>query len=456
MRCLALLLFLTVLFDRAWADLPVTVTAATDRDYYLVDARHQIYTEIQLSVPALPAGDVSDWGTVRNVAFVLDRSGSMDGTRMQALRDGLNAALARLGGQDIVSVVLFGSEVETVHEARPLQERGNLDALLAQVEPVGGAALYDALNQGAAQLRRHAGPKTSNLIVLVTDGPPTKGPRELADFARLAAALAEEGIAITTVGLGDEFNEDMLAALARAGNGHFRYAPQPAMLPEVLGAELAVPGPLAAREVKLTVEILSDSNEVESFGWVRGLIGNRTVTYRVPFLFAGQKVTVLLGTEMDPRRGGYRFLRLHTSWLGASDGQSHETTSVLEARLDADTSASARSANPLVVRTMVNRVISEGLQAAIEAIDKGDSRRALRELRRVRSDALSLNYSAEDPEAQASIRRLEAYLAEVQGRGLGTADRKTLRSGLNNQFDIPVAEEEDEPPAKASSSSYRK
>lgn len=455
MRCLALLLFLTVLFDRAWADLPVTVTAATDRDYYLVDARHQIYTELQLSVPALPGDAVSDGGTVRNVAFVLDRSGSMDGARMQALRDGMDAALARLGGQDIVSVVLFGSEVETIHEARPREERGNLDALLARVEPVGGAALYDALNQGAAQLRRHAGPKTSNLIVLVTDGPPTKGPRELADFVRLAAALAEEGIAITTVGLGEEFNEDMLAALARAGNGHFRYVPQPAMLPDMLSAELAVPGPLAARDVKLTVEILSDCNEIESFGWVRGQTKNQTVTYRVPFLFAGQKVTLLLGTEMEPRRGGYRFLRLRTNWVGASDGQPHETESVVEARLDTDSGASARSANPLVVRTVVNRAISDGLQAAIEAIDKGDPRRALRELRRARADALSFNYSAEDAEAQASIRRLEAYLAEVQGRGLGTADRKTLRSGLNNQFDIPVAEEKDEPPAKTSSS-YRK
>jgi hypothetical protein len=105
---------------------------------------------------------------------------------------------------------------------------------------------------------------------------------------------------------------------------------------------------------------------------------------------------------------------------------------------------------------MVNSAVSDGLQAAIEALDKGDARRALRELRRARSDALSLNFHAEDPEAQASIRRLEAYLAEVQGRGLNATDRKTLRSGLNNQFAIPVASPKAESSAKASSSSYRK
>ena len=442
MRCFALLLFLTVLCDRAWAESAVIVEAATDRDYYPVDARHQIYTEIRLSGANLPATAEAP-ATVRNVALVLDRSGSMAGARMQALHEGVTAALALLGDQDFVSVVLFGSEVETIVEARPRREVTTLDALLAQVEPVGGSALYDALNQGAAQLRRHAGPQTSNHLLLVTDGPPTKGPRELADFTRLAAVLAEEHIILSTVGIGDEFNEDMLAALARAGNGHFRYVAQPAALPEALQGELVVPGALQARDVKLTIEILSDCKEIESFGWVPGVIKDQTVTYQVPFLFAGQKITLLLGTEMEPRRGRYRFMKLHTTWTGGADGQSYQRESVLEVRLDfpASSSAAAKSANPAVVRTAVNAVISDGLQKAIEWIDKGDFKRALRELRRARSEANGLNYSVEDPEAQAGIRRLDSYLAEVQARGLNQLDRKVLRSGLNNQFSIPVAED---------------
>jgi Ca-activated chloride channel family protein len=444
MRCLALLLFLTVLSGRAWAEPAVTVEALTDREYYLQDTGHQVYTEIRLGAASLPAA-VGRSSPVRNVALVLDRSGSMAGERLQALREGVTGALALLGEDDIVSVVLFGSEVETMAEARPRRELANLDTLLAQVEPAGGAALYDALNQGAAQLRRHAGPNTSNLLVLVTDGPPTKGPRELADFTRLAAALAEEHITLSTIGVGDEFNEDILAALARAGNGHFRYVARPATLPEAMLGELAVPGALQARDVKLTVEILSGFDEIESFGWIPGTIKDRTVTYQVPFLFAGQKITLLVGAKMQPRRGHYRFMKLHTTWTGVPDGQPYQRESVLEVRLDADFNGMPTTANPAVVRTAVNTVISAGLQKAIEWIDKGDFKRALRELRRARSDAIGLNYAVDDPEAQASIRRLEAWLAEVQARGLNQLDRKVLRSGLNNQFSIPVAEDPPEP-----------
>ena len=122
--------------------------AASDRTIYSRSANMPAYVEAKILVPT-PSGP--DTGSVRNIALVLDRSGSMAGEPIQALRQAVSLALGTLAERDVVSIVLFGSEVETVLAAQRRDELGDLDVLLAKIEPAGGAALYDALNQGAAQ-----------------------------------------------------------------------------------------------------------------------------------------------------------------------------------------------------------------------------------------------------------------------------------------------------------------
>ena len=80
------------------------------------------------------------------------------------------------------------------------------------------------------------------------------------------------------------------------------------------------------------------------------------------------------------------------------------------------------------------------MQSPIEQLDKGDIPRALRELRRGRDKARYMNSDLEDEAIASRIQVLEAYLSDVQARGLNQLDRKILRSGLRNQFEIPTEE----------------
>jgi hypothetical protein len=66
----------------------------------------------------------------------------------------------------------------------------------------------------------------------------------------------------------------------------------------------------------------------------------------------------------------------------------------------------------------------------------------VRELRRTRAQLLDINNTPQDADLAAMVARLDDYLAEVQSRGLSAVDRKILRSGLLNAFEMPVAEDE--------------
>ncbi|MEO6992466.1 MAG: VWA domain-containing protein [Lacunisphaera sp.] len=435
-----LLIWAGLALSRAFAQPAPTLSVATDREYYYAGNRDKIYVEVHVGTTATSLKAQPE--ARRNVAFVLDRSGSMAGAPIQSARRALSAAFSTLAETDLVSIVLFGSEVETLLEAKPRGQIENIDSLLAKIEPAGGAALYDALNQGAAQLRRFASPATVNHLVLVTDGHPTKGPRELSDFTKLAEAFTREGITLSTIGIGQDFNEDLLAAIARAGNGTFRFAEQPEKLPDVLQAEIAPHRALVARDVVLTIEYTSECEDVSSYGWKQPAIEETTVTYHFPYLFADQDLSVLTSAIVSGRRYSYTLATARLQWKDLTTGAPFELTKPVSALFETDETTVKKSANAAVIRTSASTLISEGMQRAIEQIDKGDFRRALRALRRTRDDAESLNDDLNDPQVKAKIKQLEAYLAEVQSRGLNQLDRKILRSGLFNQFETPTVEQQ--------------
>ena len=442
MRTVIIFLFWALLpFGRLLAQPAPTLDVGTNREFYHANASNKVYLEIRVGSTA--TAQTAPSPANRNLAFVLDRSGSMAGASIQALRQAMAATLNSLSDHDIVSIVLFGSEVETLVEAKHRDQLGDLDTLLAQIEPAGGAALYDALNQGAAQLRRYAGPATINHLILVTDGPPTKGPRELDDFTKLAEAFAREGFSFSTIGLGEDFNEDMLATLARIGNGHFRYAAQPEKIAEALQAEVAPHRNLVARDAVLTVDFASECEDVTSYGWKPAVIDHEKVTYRFPYLFAEQDLNVLTSAIIRARRFSYTMATVRLQGHNVSDGKPFEIVKPVTAQFEMSDDVVRSSGNPAVIRTSASTLISEGMQQAIEQIDKGDFRRALRALRRTRDDVESMNYDLDDPQIKTRIRQLEAYLNEVQARGLNQLDRKILRSGLFNQFETPTEEPKD-------------
>lgn len=414
-----------------------TLEVATDREYYHPSSK--VY--IEAHVGATPTEHARPEAQ-RNIAFVLDRSGSMAGTPIQSLRRALSTTLSSLSNQDFVSIVLFGSEVETLQEAQPRARIADVDSLLAKIEPAGGASLYDALNQGAAQIRRQASPATVNHLILVSGGHPTKGPRELVDFSKLAEVFKKEGITLSTIGVGQDFDEDLLAALARAGNGTFRFAAQPEKLPEVLQAEIAPSRTLVARDAVLTVEYGFDCREVTSYGWKQPLIEDKKITYRLPYLFAGEDLRLLTSAMVSGHGYSYTPAVVRLKWNDLTTGAPTEIKKSVHMEFESDDIAVRKSANPAMVRTSAITLISEGMQRAIEQIDKGNFRRAMKELRNARDDAESMNEDVDDPLVKAKIKLLETYVAEVKARGMNQLDRKILRSGLYNQFETPTAEEQ--------------
>src|SRR5215213_3184969 len=205
--------------------------------------------EVTLLVRVIAATDEIETSRAAplDVAFVLDRSGSMQGGKLDLAKEGVDLAVARLRDADRAALVVYDDEVDTVQPLAPATPRlkASLRLALHGVDPGGSTDLSGGWIAGCHQLAEAmpAAPADSTAtrirrVILLTDGLANVGILDPGVLGRHAGELRRRGIATTTVGVGQDFDEGLLSAMAEAGGGNFQYVAGPDRLRTFFAQEL--------------------------------------------------------------------------------------------------------------------------------------------------------------------------------------------------------------------------
>ncbi|MFT4040953.1 MAG: VWA domain-containing protein [Thermomicrobiales bacterium] len=179
-----------------------------------------------------------------DVAFVLDRSGSMSGPKLTLAKEGVQLAMQRLRPVDRVALVIYDDSVEVMQPLAAATPRllTSLQRALSRLQSGGSTALFGGWVAGCGELANApAGDGAQTRIrrtILLTDGLANVGPRDPGELAQHAGQLRQRGIATTTVGVGLDYDEGLLSAMAEAGGGNFKYAESPQVLRTFFAEEL--------------------------------------------------------------------------------------------------------------------------------------------------------------------------------------------------------------------------
>lgn len=193
-------------------DVDLIVVEETDRVDLLVDLRA---AEVV----------VDDAVGAQTVVVVLDRSGSMAGEPLTAARKAISTLVGRLRPKDRFGLVVFDDTADLVVPTAPLEVLGaaQVQAAVHQVAPGGTTDLSAGYALGLSEAGRAKGPNGATLVI-VSDGHANAGERSSDRLAQLARAKAGAGVTTTTIGLGLGYDDELLAALAKGGNGNQVFA----------------------------------------------------------------------------------------------------------------------------------------------------------------------------------------------------------------------------------------
>lgn len=211
----------------------------------LSDAEQAVYAMVDIK-----AGGAAAFGAAgANFALVLDRSGSMDGEKMDNLKEAVGYVVDHLSDRDLVSIVIFDDQVETLIPSQAAKNRDEIKSALANVIARGGTQISDGLKTGLEEVKKGFARDRVNRILLLTDGR-TWDDEELC--LRLAEEAGKQGIAITSMGIGAEWNEKLLLQIAEKSNGDSHWIENPIAILDVFKSEVEGAQAVSAVNLKLT------------------------------------------------------------------------------------------------------------------------------------------------------------------------------------------------------------
>ncbi len=232
-----------------------------------------------------------------NVAIVLDRSGSMQGEKIQKAREAAISALDLLKPSDIVSVIAYDTDVSVLVPATKLTDKEQVASVIRTIQATGNTALFGGVSKGAAEVRKFMDDKHVNRIILLSDGLANVGPSAPGELGALGASLKKENISVSTLGLGLGYNEDLMVELAGKSGGNHQFIENASELAGIFRREFDEALSVVAQEVDVKISIPEGIRPVRVLGNAADINGQTVIT-RLAQVYSDQQKHVVIEVEI--------------------------------------------------------------------------------------------------------------------------------------------------------------
>jgi Ca-activated chloride channel family protein len=408
-------------------------TLRTDRSLIRAAGGSERFVLAELVAPT-PARDPAHRRPPVNLAFVLDRSGSMAGRgKLDLAKQGVLEALDRLEPTDRFCVVTYDQEIDIVvasTQASAEARRLAVDAL-AQVGPRGSTNLGEGWLRGAEQVASQLQGEGINRVLLLTDGLANNGITDVAQLADHAAQLRKRGVATSTIGVGNDFDEMLLQQMADAGGGHFYFAGSLVEIRDHLTSEVGEALDVSVRGVTLTITAPKGVAVSALTPHPRDEHGAMTV-FQLGDLVSGQVARVVIrlrfpsGT-LSADVGLLFALSDADGVLGATSGF---VSTGLSWRFVSDAESHAQPRDRIVDRAVAELFASRARQESVGLNRVGDWDGAARALTSVAKRIAS--YAGSDPELRALVAELGTIEAPRMSVPMPEMSRKSMYFASSN------------------------
>lgn len=215
----------------------VTLTTGLHNDFYQVDSLRRtgyFYLETRISkfiserqkrVPL-------------NLSVVIDRSGSMQGIKLGYAKKAAREIINQLSPEDWVSIVMYDNAVDSVQPPVPVIDKLLIQSRIDKITPRGATDLWGGTEKGYSFVQRNYKPGFVNRVLLISDGLANVGLTDSNLIRLKVQQFKDQGITLSTFGVGLDYNERLLTDMAETGLGNYYFIDAPDKLTKLFEKEL--------------------------------------------------------------------------------------------------------------------------------------------------------------------------------------------------------------------------
>lgn len=208
-----------------------------------------VYVLLELTAQGVPASMPK---LPLNLCLVIDRSSSMRGERLQQVKDGAARIVDMLGDDDHFSLVTFNDRAEVVVSAQRVRNRADLKRQIGMVEAAGGTEMATGMALALQEVQRPMLARGVSRILLLTDGRTYGDEGRCVEIARRAQGRS---VGLTALGIGGEWNEDLLETMAAREGSRTQYITSAPEISQLFTDEVRRMSSVFAQDVVLRAEV---------------------------------------------------------------------------------------------------------------------------------------------------------------------------------------------------------
>jgi Ca-activated chloride channel family protein len=365
-----------------------------------------------------------------NLAIAVDTSGSMAGEPILRVREGLHRMLDVLRPEDRVTLLSFADGASLRAELSG-GDSAALEVAIAQLDTGGQTNVYEGLWAAYEAVEMHAEPGLQNRVLLLSDGIANVGITNDDKIVELAAALSGEGVGLSTIGLGVDFDPLLMRRLAEVGSGTFYFVDDVAAVEEIFEEEAqALLLPIAV-DVALDVDVASGWELRAMYGTKLAEVTSTAAHVRIPSLHIAHREST--GDNEHGRRGGGGVMLVEVMpRAGATPpedgsvgelslryrvpGTDEEIVQAVPIASPDGPDATGYFSTPGAEKSFVMLNLYVAFRMASERATAGDDAAALSILGAVRGGVAGWLAGREDFDIEDDLRYVDMFLANLQAR----------------------------------------
>jgi Ca-activated chloride channel family protein len=272
----------------------LTLRGGTSNSYYRIDTIARtcdLYLEVQAGNYTPPASEVR---VPVNLSVVIDRSGSMGGDKLENALKAARFLVEQLQQSDYLSIVTYDDGVTVPIVSTQVTDKSRIISAINHIAIGGSTNLCGGMMEGYQQCRTTWQSGRVNKVLLLSDGLANVGIVNTEEIARIAHNQDNQNaIAISTFGIGIDYNEDLMTKIAESGNGNYYFIEKATMIPNIFQKELDGLLKVVAQNARLEVDLPSGVTLNKAFG-NSYILENGKAIVNLRDIYANEKKAVML------------------------------------------------------------------------------------------------------------------------------------------------------------------